>query len=351
MSESPLVVTAVPEGGTLAPNLENQIFVLTSYADGKRAATTGRLAAQKFATDAGGVAIVHLQPGAGAEDLPIEAADREGNRTSTKVHLEVRGGTDQILLRTGRAVYRAGEQMELQVLSTRQRGTAYVDIVREGQTVLTRDIDILNGQAHLELAVTPDLAGTLDINAYLFGGDAVPVADHRLVFVQPANDLKIEATADAGVYKPGEEARVNFRVTNSEGQGVAAALGLQVVDEAVFALAEKQTRGFAKVFFYLEQEALKPRYEIHSIGMPEAIEPTAANRDGADRATVRGDGASEYQPIRNGVRTFSPDGQGESRILGTLSDEMGAATPDRHHQASPDGRNESSRSVGHEGAD
>ena len=45
-----------------------------------------------------------------------------------------------------------------------------------------------------------------------------------------------------------------------------------MVDEAVFALAEKQP-GFAKVFFYLEQEVMKPRYEIHSIGMPEIVEP------------------------------------------------------------------------------
>ncbi len=91
--------------------------------------------------------------------------------------------------------------------------------------------------------------------------------DHRLAFVQPADELKIETTSDAAVYKPGDEARIRFRVTNSKGEGVQAALGLQVVDEAVFALAEKQP-GFAKVFFYLEQEVMKPRYEIHSISMP-----------------------------------------------------------------------------------
>ena len=34
----------------------------------------------------------------------------------------------------------------------------------------------------------------------------------------------------------------------------------------MFALAEKQP-GFAKVFFYLEQEVMKPRYEIHSLTM------------------------------------------------------------------------------------
>jgi len=76
-------------------------------------------------------------------------------------------------------------------------------------------------------------------------------------------------------------------VTNSHGEGVQAALGLQVVDEAVFALAEKQP-GFAKVFFYLEQEALKPRYEIHAIGMSDIVEPVeqsrAAQRDRAARA-------------------------------------------------------------------
>ena len=46
--------------------------------------------------------------------------------------------------------------------------------------------------------------------------------------------------------------------------------------------------GFAKVFFYLEQEVMKPRYEIHSIGMPEIVEPVevskAEQRDRAARA-------------------------------------------------------------------
>ena len=114
-------------------------------------------------------------------------------------------------------------------------------------------------------------------NAYLFGQDARPIADHRLVFVQPADELKIEATADAPSYKPGSDARIHFHVTNGRGEGVEAALGLQVVDEAVFALAEKQP-GFAKVFFYLEQEAMKPRYEIHSIGMADIVRGRSTRR-------------------------------------------------------------------------
>jgi uncharacterized protein YfaS (alpha-2-macroglobulin family) len=292
VSESPLIIIAVPEGGSLIPNLENQVFILTSYPDGKPAAARIKVRAdgnadQTANADAGGVAVIRLRAANGTQNVRVEADDAEGNHASSALPLETKQGEDQILLRTERAVYRAGDRIELKLFSTRRRGTAYMDVVKDGQTVLTRDVDLVNGQADLALTATPELAGTLDFNAYLFGRDARPVGDHRLVFVQPADDLKIEAAADRGVYKPGDDAHIRFRVTNSRGEGVQAALGLQVVDEAVFALAEKQP-GFAKVFFYLEQEVMKPRYEIHSIGMPDIVTPVetarAAERNRAARA-------------------------------------------------------------------
>ena len=292
VSQSPLLITAIPEGGMLVPNLENQVFILTSYADGKPApadltVSAPELPEQHVTADAGGVAIVRMNPATGAQSLRIEARDHEGNQASATTLLDRRSGSDQILLRAERAVYRAGDRIALKVFSTRQNGSAYIDVLREGQTLLTRDVDLVNGQAELTLTATPAMAGTLDLNAYVIGSNARPVADHRLVFVQPADELKVEATADAASYKPGDDARVHFRVTNSRGEGVQAALGVQVVDEAVFALAEKQP-GFAKVFFYLEQEAMKPRYEIHSIGLPEVVQTVplaqAEQRDRAARA-------------------------------------------------------------------
>jgi len=292
VNDSPILITAVPEGGTLIPNLDNQVFILTSYPDGTPAKTNLTVhlngsADQRLTSDEGGVAEVSVHANPGRQTLKVQASDKEGNQTSTDVTLESRSGDEQILLRTERAIYRAGDRIQLKVLSSKERGTAYIDLVKEGQTVLTRDVDLVNGEAELSLAAPPDLAGTVDVNAYLFGRDARPVGDHRLVFVQPADELKIEASTDGAVYRPGDEARVRLRVTNSHGAGVSAALGLQVVDEAVFALAEKQP-GFAKVFFYLEQEVMKPRYEIHSVGMQEIVEPVEQSkleqRDRAARA-------------------------------------------------------------------
>ena len=164
----------------------------------------------------------------------------------------------------------------------------------------------MNGRADLAFVATPELAGTVEFNAYLFGRDARPVGDRRLVFVQPAEELRIETALDSPVYKPGGEARIGFRVTNTRGEGVQAALGLQIVDQAVFALAETQP-GFAKVFFYLEQEVMRPRYEIHSIGLAEAIssaEPAESSQ--RDRAAQALFSATELVGTNKAELEFGP---------------------------------------------
>ena len=292
VSESAFLITAVPEGGTLIPGLENQVFLLASYPDGSPVEAdlkvrTNAGSEQSVRTDSGGVAVISLRTPPGGETLRIEGRDKDGETVSVTVPLQLRAGEDQVLLHAERAVYRSEDAIRLKVLATKNRGTAYIDVVKEGQTILTRDLDINDGAAELSVVASPEMAGTLDVNAYMFGQNAQPVSDHRLVFVQPADELKIETVADAPVYKPGDDTHIRFHITDAQGQGVHAALGLQIVDEAVFALAEKQP-GFAKVFFYLEQEVMKPRYEIHSIGLPEIVEPVSQpqeeQRDRAARA-------------------------------------------------------------------
>ncbi|HEY6971803.1 MAG TPA: MG2 domain-containing protein, partial [Candidatus Angelobacter sp.] len=76
VSESPLLITAVPEGGTLVPNLENQIFVLASYPDGKPASAALKVrmagnAEQSVKTDDGGVAVVRVNAGTGPQKLEV----------------------------------------------------------------------------------------------------------------------------------------------------------------------------------------------------------------------------------------------------------------------------------------
>jgi uncharacterized protein YfaS (alpha-2-macroglobulin family) len=288
VSQTSLLITAVPEGGKLVRGLENEVFVLASYPDGTpaKADLVVRTAAaqDRVQTDEAGIATVRI-PGNDANSvLRIDADDHKGNHASDSVTLETRAGEDQVLVRTSHAVARPGDRMEITVLSTRQRGAAYIDLVRDGQTILTRDVDLENGRAEMSVVVGPEMSGTLTIDAYVIGRSGREAEDQRLVFVQPAEELHIETMADASSYLPGGEAKVHFHVTNQKGEGVSAALGLEVVDQAVFALAEKQP-GFAKVFFYLEQELMKPHYEIHSLSSTQVIEPAEDESDEShDRA-------------------------------------------------------------------
>ena len=305
VSESPLIVTAVPEGGAMAPGLTNQVYLVTSYPDGTPAKADLRISSsgtrdQSLATDASGIAIAQL-PGS-TRNIRVDAKDSEGNHASIPLQLDMRMGAEQLLLHTDQALYRFGERIQLQLLSTKSHGSAYVDAIKDGQTMGTWDIDIENGRAELDVPVTAGMAGTVAFHAYLFGRDGSPIGDRRTVFVQPAEELKIEATADAAVYRPGTEARIGFHVTNSNGEGVQAALGVEVVDQAVFALAEKRP-GFAKVFFYLEQEAMKPRYEIHSIGLPDVIVP-ASRDDGRQDRAARALFSAIAMPVENPPQEF-----------------------------------------------
>jgi hypothetical protein len=293
VSQASLLITAVPEGGKLVRDLDNEIFILSSYPDGSPARTTLKvhlpsnpqripligekpMGGQLLETDAAGIAVFHMKPEYGFDlnnaGLRIEADDHHGSRVESTYPLELRPGTDQILLHINRAVFKAGDRIEISLSSTQQNGAAYIDLVHNGQTMLTRDVDLQNGRAELNLVATPAMCGTLTVSVYLIGRNGRQVGDQRLIFIQPAEELHIEAKSDASSYLPGGEARVHFHVTNQRGEGVSAALGLEVVDQAVFALAEKQP-GFAKVFFYLEQELMKPHYEIHSLSSTQIVEP------------------------------------------------------------------------------
>jgi uncharacterized protein YfaS (alpha-2-macroglobulin family) len=292
VSESAFLLTAIPEGGTLVPNLENQVFLLAAYPDGTPVDASLRVRSksadeQKVTTDSGGLAVVTLKKPQKNEVLQIDGIDQEGEKVSATVPLQTRTGDEQVLLQADKAIFRVGDLIRFRMLTTKKHGTVYLDVVKDGQTVLTRDLDLADGEAELTMGASAELAGTVDVSAYMFGVNAQPVADHRLIFVQPPDELKVETVADRAEYKPGDDPHLQFRVTNKSGEGVRAALGLQIVDEAVFALAEKKP-GFAKVFFYLEQEVMKPRYEIHSVGLPEIVEPVSegkeAQRDVAARA-------------------------------------------------------------------
>ena len=281
VTAAPILVTAVPESGELVPGLENRIYVVSTYADSTSArcqvvwTNAPDHASPALRTNEAGFGVFSFRPAqANNRPMQLSARDNKGQKGRATVSFDTKPktGDDTILLRTDKSLYHVGQRARLEVFTTKRVGTVYLDFIKDRQTYLTRTVDVEWGRATDTVTFDPTLAGTVQINAYLIGENGEMMRDRRLVIVDPADDLNVSIRNDAETYRPGGEAQVSFRVTNASGRGVASALGVMVVDEAVFALQEMQP-GLEKIYFYLEKEIATPRYEVHGWSLEESLQP------------------------------------------------------------------------------
>ncbi len=312
VSQNPIHVAVMPESGKLVPGVENLIWVVATYPDGTPAqadvavTVTGKDAKNPslraaVETDEAGIASVaytpkaeDFQPGEWIQErgvfgrggrwapdenyvqsmtVPVQlsAKDDQGNTAELTAQLSAETGNDNVLLRIDKAIYRSGSRVTMDVATTASVGTVYLDVTKDRQTVLTTMIPLEKGRARYELDLPQDLFGSVEIHAYKVMANGEIMRDTKVAYVEPSGDLAIKATPDKPEYRPGEDARIDFMVTDKEGSPVQAALGVIVVDESVYALQDMQP-GLEKVYFTLAKELAEPKYGIkYGTAMPQLI--------------------------------------------------------------------------------
>lgn len=276
-----LEAVIVPESGELVPGLVNVFYVRTRDAAGQPVAAHNVLtvgaASLSFDTDAEGMAEVSVDVRSAELTVQLVTSDDAGHSVTTTQTFQAGQYEGAMLLRTDRSLYRVGDTVEVEAHTVGAADRVYLDVIRSGQTVLTRILEPdAEGVARASLALGNDLTGALQLEAYYLALGASLRRDGKLVYVDPGDGLRIEVQPDRDVYAPGEEATVRFQVTDGQGTGKAAALGIQVVDEAVFGLMEFRP-GLEKTYFQIEAELGQPRYQIGVPSLPElAAVPNAA---------------------------------------------------------------------------
>ncbi|MGQ9817644.1 MAG: alpha-2-macroglobulin family protein [bacterium] len=259
-------IAIVPEGGALKPNLENRIYVVANYPDGSPCLAQVEMNIDGVRisgrTDDYGVAEFLYTPKKEQTEILIRATDNKGERTEIKKDFNLNLEQDQFIMRMKRGIYKVGDNIDLEFLTTKRTGRLYLDIIKDNQTVLTKSIDIKNGRGSFPLYLTSELAGSLWLHAYIVTPGSDIIRDTRFCYVHSANDLTIDVQTDKKEYLPGEDGELLFTITGTNGKPRIAALCLAIVDEAVFAVSELQP-GLEKVYFTLEKEIMTPRYEIH----------------------------------------------------------------------------------------
>jgi hypothetical protein len=286
VTASPLRVEVIPENGTLLPGVPNIVYVLTTYADGRPAQTrlTGLAPwhAEPLNTDKLGAAQFEVMGDVRGLDLTVTAEDDAGLRGARRIHLAGDQLAQDFLIRTDKAVYDGGDTM---VLTTLAGGTrpVFVDLVKDGQTLLTETLPVAGGKGELHIDLPPELSGTMQLCAYRLTPDGAPVSKTRTLYVRPAAGLQVKATTDRAEYRPGRRAKVSFELLDRAGKPARGALSLAAVDEAVFSVLQ-QAPGSERQFFGVEPDLLRPVQALQRWS-PEAMshEPAAA-RDRLEKA-------------------------------------------------------------------
>ena len=288
VSKSALRIVAVPEAGVLVPDTENYVHVFVSDPLGapqKGASVKAHAAwlpAVTLQTDDFGHALVTATPtsDAGTTPLFLDATSASGESASASLTFAAQVGSDHVLVRTDQAIYALGDTVEVDVIATGNALHAYVDWLNEGQVVDMRTIDLKEGKGAFSMDLDLSLAGDNRVEAYVVDTDGNIVRSSKAIFVRSDRDLKVSFETDKTQYEPGDPAKLTFTVEDENGAPKVAALGVQIVDQAVFALIDAKP-GLLKTYFELEDAVSKPQYEIHgaSWNLPGLIFGGAASDD------------------------------------------------------------------------
>ena len=262
VTNHPLKLQVIPEPG-LVSGVSSRVYLLTTYADGRPAKTRVAITGfdSEIETSDSGAAFVEFTPKADAR-WNIKATDEAGLTVHKEVELDISETTGDFMIRLNKAVYQAGTTMELEVLGGGVE-PVFVDLIQDGQTILTDSIAVKSGQGTYSVDLSPELSGTLQLVAYRYqSADALPLRKTRVIYVQPASNLTISTSLDKDEYRPGDTARLRLQVLDADGQPAPGAISLSAVDEAVYSVQSRRP-GMEQSFFNLQDELLKPVFATY----------------------------------------------------------------------------------------
>ncbi len=321
VSKESLAVELFPESGKIKPGIENKIFIMTSYPDGSPVAATVNLAMgqvkKSVVTDNAGLSTVMLKPdesmvteqvsdlnlpvgsdptivrrairddmeipAPSAPAIPdrlrrpsvyyrpvvrvkgvkvdIDAYTPNGDKLKKAAFLETTGAKDNIIIRPSKASYTVGDTLNFEILTDKGNGSCYIDFVKDNQAISTHAVTLSGSSQAFSTEATPDMAGMLTVHAYMLTSDNNIIRDTKNIFIKSADELSIKTSLDKSEYKPGEDAKISFSITDKSGSPVAAAMGIDIVDEALFAMGQMRP-GLEKAYFMLQKEFMTPKYEV-----------------------------------------------------------------------------------------
>ena len=238
-------------------------------------------------TDSRGVATFEFQyPGA---DRALFSA---GSPYGSPVYVDL-GNGDGIKVVSDSSTYSVGDTGHFSVHYSGSSMTTnvYYDVVSRGFVVDRGVLKLSGGTAELDVAIVPEMEPFAQVRMYKIEGNMDVVRDAVTFSVGSGDDISISVSTDNESYYPRDPVSLEFQ-TNASGQGVLTALGVSIVDEAVYEV-DSLFQGFEQLIFGLDSEFMVPQYQILSYVYTDAgVLPTVSDQvvSEMDKARMAGTG-------------------------------------------------------------
>lgn len=288
VSDSPIVIALFPENDKLVMNVPSKFYIVTTDPLGKPIATNNNIIIKnnKIEVETNNEGFSHFIYEIEELPLNIKVESKTKELLSTEKSFSFNKGVsyqnEHIVLMTNNSTYKVGDIINLDILTSTNVKKVYIDIIKEKKTLLTKSIKINDDKkTSLNIPVDSDMNGVIKMSAYSILSDSSIVRDSKLLYIDNANDLSITMNPDKDEYLPGENAVVNINVKDINGNGKQSALGIVIVDEAVYALQDNKP-GLEKIFFEIEEELKEPKFEIHAFTFQNVFYDREIDNDKAE---------------------------------------------------------------------
>jgi hypothetical protein len=260
LASEPIQITTLADTNLI--DTESTYYVIARYPNGvpvDNAALTIKIGDETFqkTTDDRGIAPVKFLF-KGQEKMIIDII-KGGESAHKEVVITESFGIKVV---SDKCVYEIGDTAEFVVYYTGEGATnlVYYEAISEGFVVTTGRVKLSDDEASFDISITPDMSPATTIRVYKIERDMDVVRDSLVLLVSSPEELEVNITTDKGVYRPNEDLRLYFHVSNATSH-VLSAIGISAVDMSVFEISERFS-GFEEVFWGLEEEFLTPQYQI-----------------------------------------------------------------------------------------
>ena len=237
------VVRANASGPLPAP-----VYVSTYYADGRPAETTvelkleGQTATARTNRYGAGKAYLVFDHERG-QDVQVRAVDGSGAAGTWTEHLWS-SGHQELRLETDRTIYRTGDAVSVRITAPDASGQPadrflmLNAVQEESGSFASRVVHLVNGKGEAIFPYQAEFHRTVSFIAWnglsAEGRYDYSILGLKSVIFPDKSDLELTASAEKRSYRPGEKASLQLTLHSAGGQPVEGALGVAIVDQAVF---------------------------------------------------------------------------------------------------------------------